>query len=110
MITFFDTGGNLLSKPKEKFPYSRSSPQSSQEPISPASPGKYYEICIKGQLSGIWNDWFDGLTIEDLDDDSMLISGFVADQSALMGIINKLVRLNLTLISINEIKEQKEKK
>jgi hypothetical protein len=110
MITFFETGGNILNKPKEKPVYSRSFPVSSHEPSNQTPRGQFFEIRIKGQLSDIWADWFEGLTIQDLDNGEMRLSGYIIDQSALMGIMNKLVRLNLTLISLNELKEPKEKK
>lgn len=109
MITFFEIGGNILRKPKEKSPYSSLSPKSSAEPNHQTSRGQFYEIRIHGQLSDIWADWFEGLTVQDLDDGDMLLSGTIVDQSALMGILNKLVRLNLTLKSLNEVKKSKEK-
>jgi hypothetical protein len=110
MITFFEIGGNILNKPKEKSLYSKWSADSSCEPSHQTPGGQFFEIRIKGQLSDIWTNWFESLTVQDLDAGEMLLSGYIADQSALMGILNKLVRLNLTLISLNEIQEQKEKK
>jgi len=105
MITFFETGGNILNKSKEKNLYSQLSPDPGHEPSNQTPRGQFFEIRIKGQLSDIWADWFEGLTIQDLDDGEMLLSGYIVDQSALMGIMNKLVRLNLTLLSLNEIKK-----
>ncbi len=98
-----------MTKPKEKSPYSRLSPKSSCEPSHQTSRGQFYKIRVHGQLSDIWSDWFEGLTVQDLDDGDMLLSGYIVDQSALMGILNKLVRLNLTLKSLNEVKKSKEK-
>jgi hypothetical protein len=40
-----------------------------------------------------------------IDNGETVLSGHIIDQAALMGILNKLNRLNLTLLSINEIKE-----
>lgn len=105
MITLLEIGGYILNKPKEKFPYSKLPADSSLEPMRLAPRGQFLEIRIKGQLSDIWADWFEGMTIHDLDNGEMLLSGHVVDQSALMGILNKLVRLNLTLLSLNEIKK-----
>jgi hypothetical protein len=34
----------------------------------------------------------------------MILSGAIADQAALMGILNNLNRLNLTILSINGVK------
>ncbi|HSB66511.1 MAG TPA: hypothetical protein VLD65_08025 [Anaerolineales bacterium] len=110
IIQFFETGGNILNKPKEQLPYSDLSSGSNNDPGPLASKGQFFEIRIKSQLSDIWADWFEGLTVEYLDNGEMLLSGYIVDQSALMGIMNKLVRLNLTLLSVNEITQQKEKK
>lgn len=72
-----------------------------QEPKS----GKWiYEIRVEGQLSPKWSAWFDGLTIEyemdrETGDVITVISGFLADQSALHGLLNKIWDLNLTILS-----------
>lgn len=42
-----------------------------------------------------------------LDDGEMVLSGTIVDQAALMGVLNKLGRLNLTLISVNEVANHK---
>ncbi len=63
------------------------------------SSARRYEIHVQGHLSDIWTDWFEGFTIEWLDNGEMLLSGSVPDQAALMGILNKIHRLNLTLLS-----------
>jgi hypothetical protein len=110
MITFFEIGENILNQPKDKPPYSSLSPQSEKEQNIVTPKGQYFEIRIKGQLSNVWADWFEGMTIKNLDNEEMLFSGYVVDQSALMGILNKIARLNLTLISLKEIKNNKEKK
>jgi hypothetical protein len=34
----------------------------------------------------------------------MVLSGPIIDQAALMGVLNKLSRLNLALLSVNQIK------
>jgi len=109
MITFFETGGNILNKSKEKSFYSKLPADYSLEPMHLAPKGQFFEIRIKGQLSDVWADWFEGMTIHELDNGEMLISGYVVDQSALMGILNKLVRLNLTLLSLNELKNKEKK-
>lgn len=93
-----------MSQSKEKN-LSNLSSLPSTDPGALAHKGQFFEIRIKGQLSVLWADWFEGLTIESGENEEMLLSGYIADQSALMGILNKLVRLNLTLLSLNEIKK-----
>lgn len=61
----------------------------------------YYEIKIKGYLDTRWSDWFAGLTLTYLDGDETLLSGQLADQAALHGLLERIRDLNLTLISVN---------
>ncbi len=72
--------------------------------------GRYFEICVKGQLSEIWADWFEGLTVEMLDCGEMCLAGYIIDQAALMGVLNKINRLNLTLLRVEEIDRENKKK
>lgn len=59
------------------------------------------EIKIKNHLDTHWNEWFDGLTVKNISDDAVMISGIITDQSALFGLFNKVRDLNLRLISLN---------
>jgi hypothetical protein len=61
------------------------------------------EIRVKGQLSDQWRDWFENLDIRLLENGEMILSGAIPDQAALMGILNKINRLNLTLLSVNKV-------
>jgi len=64
---------------------------------------EYYEIHIKGHLSLNWSDWFDGLTVTNLDGGEALISGHIADQAALHGVLARLYSLNLTLLGVRRV-------
>ena len=70
------------------------------------SKGGYFEIHVRGHLYDQWSDWLEGLEMRLLDDGEMILSGSIVDQAALMGILNKLNRLNLTLLSVNEVKRK----
>jgi len=63
----------------------------------------FMEIRVRGQLNDEWSDWFENMDLKLLDNGEMILSGAIPDQAALMGILNKLNRLNLTLLSINEV-------
>ena len=65
------------------------------------------EIRIKGQINEKWSEWFGGLTISHSNLYETVLSGPVADSSALYGIIARLRDLGLQLTSVNseEIKE-----
>ena len=70
---------------------------------------KVYEIHIKGYLDSTWSEWLDGLEVQVLENGETILFGPIVDQSALMGVLNKLGRMNMTLISFNEIKNNKKK-
>jgi hypothetical protein len=62
-----------------------------------------YEIRLRGHLDPRWSDWLEGLSVERMPDGSTLLSGPIGDQSALVGVLNRLHQLNLRLISVCEI-------
>lgn len=68
-----------------------------------------YKIKMQGRLDESWSGWFNGMTIT-LDGDTTTLTGAVADQSALRGILNKLWDLNLALISVTQIDRTETKK
>jgi hypothetical protein len=65
------------------------------------------EIHFKGQITDQWSEWFGGLAVSHPDLDETVLSGLVADSSALYGIISRLRDLGLQLMSMNseEIEE-----
>lgn len=60
-----------------------------------------YHIRLDGHLDPRWSDWFNGMAITLLDCGDTLLSGPVADQTALHGLLAKIRDMNLKLISIN---------
>jgi len=58
-----------------------------------------YEIKVQGQLDRDWSDSFSGMAIK-LQGDHTTLTGLVADQAALRGMLNRMWDLNLTLISV----------
>lgn len=74
--------------------------------ISSKSGEKIYEIHVSGQLDSQWSEWLEGLQMRLLDNGEMVLFGPIVDQAALIGLINKLSRLNLALLSLNEVKKK----
>jgi hypothetical protein len=64
-----------------------------------------FEIQVKGQLDESWSDWLGGLEVRLVDNGEMVLSGYIVDQAALMGILNKIYSLNLTILSVSEIRK-----
>ena len=60
-----------------------------------------YQIRLKGHLEHQWVDWFDGLSLTHMEDGTTLLTGSVADQAALYGLIIKMRDLGLPLLSVN---------
>ncbi len=60
----------------------------------------YYEIRLKGHLHSRWTSWFDGLDVANDSDGTAVISGSVADQSALHGLLQKVRDIGLPLIAV----------
>lgn len=75
-------------------------------PVTDA-PTDLYEIRVKGQLDESWSDWLEGLEVTLLENGEMILSGHIGDQAALMGTLNKLYGLNLTLLSLSKIHSKK---
>ena len=67
-----------------------------------------YEIKIKGYLDSHWSEWFDGLAMTYDGQGHTILSGPVADQAALHGLLNKIRDMNLVLISVNWIESMPE--
>ena len=70
---------------------------------TPASNAKVYEIRLKGHLEARWVKWFDGMVITLDDNGNTLLSGPVADQSALHGLLKKIRDAGLPLLSVNSV-------
>ena len=82
--------------------YSPSDDQPTNQPGAEA----LYEIQIKGHLDPSWSDWLGELTITSQADDVTLLTGPIVDQAALHGILDKLYALNLTILSVVQVKNE----
>jgi hypothetical protein len=68
-----------------------------------------YEIRVKGHLDLRWSEWFDGLRITNGPNGETLLSGYIADQAALHGVLAKVRDLNLQLISVTSVDSDQQK-
>jgi hypothetical protein len=65
-----------------------------------------YQIGVHGSLDGKWSDWFDGFTITPQAADGTLLTGPVADQAALYGMLSKIRDLGLPLLSVRRVETE----
>jgi uncharacterized DUF497 family protein len=63
---------------------------------------KKYVIRIQNHLDTHWEQWFEGMTLKHTGDGQTILSGEVEDQSALLGLLEKIHNLNVTLISVRK--------
>ena len=66
-----------------------------------------YRIRVRGQLDDTWSQWFSGLTLtcEQVSDGPSIttLTGAVADQPKLRGILARMWDLNLTVLSVERL-------
>jgi hypothetical protein len=65
--------------------------------------GNSYEILIKDHLEAYWSHFFEGWTIENLENGMFLLKNTNIDPAGLHGVLNKIRDLNLTLLSVRKI-------
>jgi hypothetical protein len=65
-----------------------------------------YQIRLAGHLGCQWADWFGGLTITLEDNGETVLTGPVADQAALHGLLRKVRDVGLPLLSVNRVELQ----
>ena len=63
----------------------------------------WYEIRLQGHLAARWSAWFDGLTVTNQPNGTTIISGPVADQAALHGLLQKARDVGVPLLSVTSI-------
>jgi hypothetical protein len=62
-----------------------------------------YEIKLQGHLDAKWSEWFYGMTITHESDGTTTMYGSLPDQAVLHSVLNRVMDMNLPLISVNQI-------
>jgi len=65
-----------------------------------------YQIRVKANLDMKWSDWFDGFTITSLVNSETSLTGLVADQAALHGLLVKIRDLGLPLLLVKRVESE----
>jgi len=76
----------------------------------PTSTAQQYEIRLKGHLDAHWADRFENLTITLEENGNTLLSGPMADQAALHGLLKKVRDLGMPLVSVVPVKSNRSEK
>ena len=74
-------------------------PREDNRDVGPDQP-IVYQIKLRGHLGSQWATWFGDLTVELTDAGETLLTGPVADQAALHGLLKKIRDLGMPLISV----------
>jgi hypothetical protein len=62
-----------------------------------------YEIRIQGRLDERWTEWLEGLKFTHGTDGTTTLTGPLADQAALHGVLNKIRDLALPIVSVRRV-------
>lgn len=66
-----------------------------------------YEVRIEGVLEGRWSEWFEGLEVGRVGEETIL-SGTLRDRSALYGVLDKVRDLGLSVITVRRLSPQED--
>ena len=62
-----------------------------------------HEIRVRGRLDDRWVDWLEGLALTRENDGTTTLTGPLADQAALHGVLNTIRDLNLPIVSVRRV-------
>ena len=62
-----------------------------------------YTIRVEGFVGESWSSWFEGMAIEHEEGGETVLSGPLADEAALYGILTKIRDLGLPLVEVKRI-------
>jgi hypothetical protein len=63
----------------------------------------FYEIRVEGHISDSWSPWFEGLTIRHEESGETALTGPLADEAALHGVLMKIRDLGLPLVEVKRV-------
>lgn len=63
----------------------------------------FYAITVGGHLDDSWSCWFSGLSVTRHENETATLSGPLADQAALHGVLAKVRNLGLVLLAVNRL-------
>lgn len=79
---------------------------SKRDPRGDRGEARHYAIRLAGHLDTRWAAWFDGLTVAHGGDGTTVISGPIADQAALHGVLARVRDLGLPLVTVTQVEAE----
>jgi hypothetical protein len=64
---------------------------------------EFHEIRVEGHLDERWTDWLEGLALSHECDGTTTLTGPLADQAALHGVLNRIRDLALPIVSVRRV-------
>ena len=68
-----------------------------------------HEIRVEGHLDERWADWLEGLRFTHESDGTTTLTGPLADQAALHGVLNRIRDLALPIVSVRRVRAAAER-
>lgn len=65
-----------------------------------------YRITVKGVVDAKWSDWFQGMSVTPQPGNRTALTGSVADQAALHGLLLRIRDMGLPLLSVERVDEE----
>jgi hypothetical protein len=65
--------------------------------------GTSYQVVVVGHLESHWSEWLGGMAIQNLSSGEAVLSGPLADQAMLHGLLAKLRDLGLPIVSVRRL-------
>jgi hypothetical protein len=69
----------------------------------PLGAGGEYVIRLQGELDASWSEWLGGLELMSDGRGNTLLCGYVADQSALHGVLTRIRDLGVRLLAVEQV-------
>lgn len=66
---------------------------------------EYYTIRLEGHLASRWSEWLEGLTVAHTESGETILSGPLADQAALHGVLARIRDLGLPLLAVSRLEQ-----
>ena len=60
----------------------------------------FYKIRVEGHIGDSWSSWFEGMAIDHEESGETVLSGTLADETALHGVLMKIRDLGLPLVEV----------